>query len=76
MATIGNSSQNSTWLIEANQMPLGINGIVNNNIFSLSAEQNNIITDDNIILKSIRDYNEIDCKVMFEIITYLRNNHI
>jgi len=39
-------------------------------------EQNNIITDDNIILKSIRDYNEIDCKVMFEIITYLRNNHI
>jgi len=44
MATIGNSSQNSTWIIEANQMPLGINGIVNNNIFSLSAEQNNIIT--------------------------------
>jgi hypothetical protein len=44
MATIGNSSQNSTWLIEANQMPEGIIGIINNSIFSLSAEQNNIIT--------------------------------
>ncbi len=39
-------------------------------------EQNDIINEDNIILKSIRDYNEIDCKVMFEIITYLRKNHI
>ena len=39
-------------------------------------EQNNIINEDNIILKSIRNYNEIDCKVMFEIITYLRKNHI
>ena len=39
-------------------------------------EQKNNINNDNIILKSIRDYNEIDCKVMFEIITYLRKNHI
>ena len=39
-------------------------------------EQNDIINEDNIILKSIRDYNEIDCKVLFEIITYLRKNHI
>ncbi len=39
-------------------------------------EENNIVTENNIILSSIRSYNEIDCKVMFEIITYLRKNHI
>lgn len=38
-------------------------------------EQNNI-SDDNQILKAIRDYNEVDCKVMFEIIEYLRSKHI
>ncbi len=39
-------------------------------------EQNDIINEDNIILKTIQNYNEVDCKVMFEIISYLRKNHI
>lgn len=39
-------------------------------------KENNNIRKDNSILKVIRDYNEVDCKVLFEIIEYLRLNHI
>jgi hypothetical protein len=39
-------------------------------------KDNNILKEDNNILKIIRDYNEVDCKVLFEIIQYLRFNHI
>ena len=39
-------------------------------------KENNIVREDNSILKVIRDYNEVDCKVLFEIIEYLRSTHI
>jgi hypothetical protein len=39
-------------------------------------KENNIVREDNNILKVIRDYNEVDCKVLFEIIEYLRSTHI
>ena len=28
------------------------------------------------VMQDIRKYNEYDCKVLWEIITYLRNNHV
>lgn len=37
--------------------------------------QSNTPVEDSIIMKDIESYNEIDCKSMYEIITYLRNNH-
>ena len=27
------------------------------------------------LMKEIRDYNEVDCKAMMEIVRYLRENH-
>lgn len=30
---------------------------------------------DNSIITNIRDYNEVDCKVVWEIVNYLRQNH-
>ena len=39
-------------------------------------KENNQVKEDNNVLKVIRDYNEIDCKVLFEIIEYLRLNHL
>jgi predicted RecB family nuclease len=34
-----------------------------------------IVTDKNITMKEIIKYNEVDCKVLWEIIDYLRKNH-
>jgi hypothetical protein len=39
-------------------------------------ESNEEIEYDNNTLKVIRDYNEVDCKVLFEIIEYLRKKFI
>ena len=36
---------------------------------------NTSIKEDNIVYKEIIDYNEIDCKVIWEIVNYLRDNH-
>lgn len=33
------------------------------------------IVKDNSIITNIRDYNEVDCKVVWEIVNYLRQNH-
>ena len=33
-------------------------------------------TKDETIMKNIAEYNEIDCKIMWEITDYLRKNHI
>ena len=37
--------------------------------------KNKLVTNDIKIMKEIESYNEVDCKTIWEIITYLRNNH-
>ena len=38
-------------------------------------EEEDIVTEKNINMNEIIKYNEVDCKVLWEIIDYLRNNH-
>ena len=38
-------------------------------------EKNEKVTNDILTIKNIEEYNEIDCKSIWEIIEYLRNNH-
>ena len=38
-------------------------------------KHNNIVTCEEPIMKDIIYYNMIDCKVLWEILRYLRNNH-
>jgi hypothetical protein len=62
---------NSTWL--SSSCESGLDALYN----SIKLyESNRPIRKTNSNLKDIIDYNEIDCKVLYEIITYLRNNHI
>ena len=35
----------------------------------------NEVTKDNDIMKEIIKYNEVDCKVLWDILRYLRENH-
>jgi len=39
-------------------------------------ELNSKLLEDNVILNEITKYNEVDCKVLYEIINYLRKKHI
>ncbi len=38
-------------------------------------EEDIVVTDDNKVMKEIIKYNEVDCKVLWEILEYLRENH-
>jgi len=58
---------NTTW--ETSECNNGMNAML------LAHKYYNMSKKDNIIMKDIIKYNEIDCKCLWEIIKYLRENH-
>ena len=45
------------------------------NVTHVGSQVKDLKEGDQVIVTWISKYNEVDCKVMFEIIDYLRNNH-
>ena len=65
-----NNMINTLW-DKDNECSNGLNAM----FYALEYYNNNISSRANNIMSSIINYNEIDCKVMYEILKFLRNNY-